>query len=483
MPVPDPSVDPIDFTGRPAEVISGAIRGSGLVSEGDRGVVLVSGGADSIALLLGLRAVLSPGRLTALHVNYGLRDSADHDEKVVNRLCERSGIRLLTHRAGAPEGNVQAWARAVRLDLAEKARMDEGADWIAVGHNRSDQVETFLYRLVASPGVRPLLAMPPRSGHLIRPLISLDRELIRELLDGSVEYAEDPTNLDSSYARNRIRLEVLPELEKVGPAAEANIARTRAELVEDEQAILGIALTALGDVESESESGVPGTLISAQAPAVRRRMIRHLAESELGRPVAVSRDLAAAVARLSAEPEGGRLDLGGGDFLLIEAGRVRAVSGGGTGGDLIPGQIEVGSGEGSVAFGAWAIEVSRRTEDEVRPEFGDPWKAFLDLGELESSGSVPATEARGKLQLRAWRSGDRVDPLGMSGSKSLQDVFTDALVPASRRRTWPVLTFGGIVVWVPGLVRSRHLLVAGPNRSVLRLEALPPFSVLGTESP
>lgn len=476
MPAPEPPSDPIDFTGRPAEVISGAIRESGLVSSGERGVVLVSGGADSTALLLGMRDVLGSESLTAIHVNYGLRDSADDDEHLVSELCDRCGIKLMIHRAGDPEGNIQAWARSIRLDFAEEIRSENGLDWIAVGHSLSDQVETFVYRLTTSPGVRPLLAMPPRSGNVIRPLLSLDRKLIREVIGEVTCFAVDPTNLDPAFARNRIRLHVVPELEDVNPAAETNIARTRAELVEDEQAILAIAVSALRQAGVEPDSGIPVESISAQPPAVRRRMIRHLAENELGRPVAVNRDMAALVARLSAEPEGGKVDLGGGDFLLVEAGRLRVVSGGGAGNDSVPEPVQVGCGEDSIAFGAWGIETSRRTEEEVRPEFGDPWKAFLDLGDLSGPERGSAVAKVEPLILRSWRSGDRIEPLGMSGSKTLQDVFTDALVPASRRRSWPVLTLGEDVVWLPGLVRSRQLLVAGPDRPVLRLVALPPFS-------
>lgn len=341
MPAPDLPSGPIDFAGRPAEIITGAIRGSGLVSAGDKGVVLVSGGADSTALLLGLREFLGAGSLTAIHVNYGLRDSADEDEQLVSRLCERTGIGLRTHRAGAPEGNVQAWAREIRLGFAEEVRSREGLDWIAVGHNLDDQVETFLYRLASAPGVRSLLAMPPRSGKVIRPLLSLDGETIRELMGGIVEYAEDPTNRDPSFARNRVRLRVIPELEEINRAAGENISRTRAELVEDEGAITEAAIVALRSGDSNLELGFHGSVIASQPPAVRRRMIRILAEETLDRPVAVNRDLAADVVRLTGSREGGILELGGGDHLVIEAGRVRVVSGGGTGDGEVPEPVAV----------------------------------------------------------------------------------------------------------------------------------------------
>ncbi|HNK35360.1 MAG TPA: tRNA lysidine(34) synthetase TilS, partial [Solirubrobacterales bacterium] len=177
-------------------------------------------------------------------------------------------------------------------------------------------------------------------------------------------------------------------------------------------------------------------------------------------------------------PEGGRLDLGGGDSLLVEAGRVRVCPGGGTGHDAVPEPARIDLEAGVATFGGWEIESSRGVEAEVRSAFGDPWAAFLDLDDLliwlieKSPGPDDLL-----LQVRPWRFGDRIEPLGMSGSKSLQDVFTDALVPASRRQSWPVLVVGEKIIWVPGLVRSRHLLIAGPDRDVISLHARPPFSI------
>lgn len=444
----------------PATDLATAIRDSGLVSESDRGVVMVSGGADSVALLTGLAEVLGAGNLVVLHVNYGLRDAAEDEEELVRGLCRKLGVDLEVHRAGAAEGNVQDWARQIRHREAERIRVERDFDWIAVGHSRSDLAETFLYRLASSPGVKSLLAMPPRSGNLIRPLLALRREEIRDLLEGVAAYADDESNDDPSYARNRIRLEVIPALERVNPAVELNIARTRDELREDEDALVAIAAQALDQAAADPSEDIPGALLANLPPAIVRRLLRLVAESVLGRPVAVSRDLTADAMRLSRSPEGGMLDLGGGQSLLFESGSIRVLDGTNPVPGLDPGPVE--TGEGTTGFGGWEIAASQTTESEARQSFGNPWVAFLDPGP-----AVP--------ELRSWQAGDRIEPLGMSGSKKLQDVFTDALVPASKRHTWPVLVVGSTVVWVPGLVRSRHLLISDPDKPVLRLEATPPF--------
>src|SRR3982751_6347343 len=140
------------------------VRETGLLRAGRPVVVLVSGGRDSVCLLD--LAVLLGTRVRALHVNYGLRDDADADEALCGELCERLEVPLETRRPRRPEGNLQAWARDVRY--AEAARF--GVD-VAAAHTITDQAETVLYRLAASPGRRALLGMAARSGRLVPPLL------------------------------------------------------------------------------------------------------------------------------------------------------------------------------------------------------------------------------------------------------------------------------------------------------------------------
>jgi len=320
--------------------------------------------------------------------------------------------------------------------------------------------------------------MPARSGHLVRPLLGIDRETIRFYLGQFTEFAEDPTNDDLSFARNRIRHRLLSEMSGVNPAAVSNLVRTRAELAEDEDLFSRLVEEALAAEPPDPELGLRGENLRQRHPAVRRRILRAVAETALGRPVAVNMDLAAEAGRLLASPEGGRLDLGGGDSFAIEQGRIRVVPGGGEGGGEIPEPVGFDARTRTVGFGDWEVRIEATTEESARAGFGDPWTAYLDekaLLDLFAEAS-PGPEER-PLMLRSWRSGDRIESLGMSGRKKLQDLFTDALVPASRRRQWPLLAVGDTVVWIPGLARSRHLLIGGPDRPVLRLQAVPPFPI------
>ena len=195
---------------------------------------MVSGGADSACAAAALASLVGPERLHALHVNYGLRDAADDDEQTARRLCAALRIDLHVERVGREDlgpGNLQAAARAARYLAAERLRNRFGVTWIATGHTRSDVAETVVYRLAKSPGSRALLGMSPRSGRVIRPLLALSREDTRALATAAgLPFADDESNSDPGFARNRIRAEVLPALAELSPETERNIAETRAEL-------------------------------------------------------------------------------------------------------------------------------------------------------------------------------------------------------------------------------------------------------------
>src|SRR5919198_570756 len=185
------------------------IRRSGLVDEASSGIVLVSGGADSACAAAGLAAAIGPQGVHALHLNYGLRRSADRDELVCRDLCSRLRIDLHIERPERLHGNVQAAAREFRYAAAERLRVRAGGDWIATGHTRTDLAETLIYRLAVSPGARGLRCLPAQSGRVVRPLLDLERDELRRLaVAAALPFADDETNLDPRYARNRIRSEV-----------------------------------------------------------------------------------------------------------------------------------------------------------------------------------------------------------------------------------------------------------------------------------
>jgi tRNA(Ile)-lysidine synthase len=427
-------------------VITRVVRDSGLVAQDSRGVVLVSGGADSAATAAGLVGALGAGQVVGLHLNYALRPGSDDDQRTCEELCRMLEIDLEVERPELGGGNVQAEARRVRYAAAERLRLARGLDWIATGHTRTDLAETVLYRLATSPGRRALLGLRARRGSVVRPVLSLDREEARRLVqEAGLPFSDDPTNAEPVFARNRIRNEVLPVLREIGSEAEATIAETHAELAEESETLDRLATESLTASGAEAAGAISREALADLDSAIRRLVLRRLAERASGGQVPLGRSRAAEIWRLVNEPEGGVIELGGGVEAHAEQGHVRFTSG--PSAEALEGTLTV---PGVCHFGTW--EVRAELESGVPPA-GGPELAVLDPGALGPSVTV-----------RAWRDGDRMRPLGLGGSKSLQDLFTDRKVPRSLRHVLPVVTAGDRIAWIAGVAVSEEF-AAKPGAS------------------
>jgi tRNA(Ile)-lysidine synthase len=424
-----------------------AARDSGLVPAGGPLLVLVSGGGDSVCLLdVALRLGAS---VSALHANYGLRPGADEDEQFVRVLCERLDVPLHVERVELPEGgNLQERAREARYALADSLAVGV----YAAAHTASDQAETMLYRLAVSPGSRALLGMTPRRGRLVRPLLDVTREEVRDYLRArALEWREDPSNADRRFARARVRHDLLEAMRTVGPAPERTIAETARQLREEAEVLDAAVSEALGEL-----GGGPAVSLSAlreHPPALRRMVLRRLAEQAAREPLAAGADAGDAGARpralsrreaddiLDLDDRGTKaLDLGGGLRAVAEYGTVRFTR---AREDAAPEPAEL-TVPGKVRFGDWEVEAR-----------------------LGAGGDVTVTGLGSTATVRGWREGDRMRPAGLGGTKSLQDLFTDRKVPRALRRTLPVVEAEGEIVWVAGVaVGERFAAREGGGREV-----------------
>jgi tRNA(Ile)-lysidine synthase len=255
----------------------------------------------------------------ALHVNYGLRAQADGDERHCRELCEQAGVAIEVVRAGesaaVSEGNLQAWARELRYRAAEElAEPLDGV--IATGHTASDQVETILYRLAASPGRRALLGMPAAEGRLRRPLLALTREQTAAYCaERGLAWREDESNEDERFARTRVRHGLIPALRAVHPAAEANVLRT-AQLLREETALLDELVAAeLGGGEAVALERL------AELPAALARLVVvRLAERAVGGYVPQAGDRVHELLALGRRGGRAELHVGGQAGAVIEDG-------------------------------------------------------------------------------------------------------------------------------------------------------------------
>jgi tRNA(Ile)-lysidine synthase len=254
------------------------VRADGLLAAGRRVVVMFSGGRDSTCLLHLAVQISGAGCVTALHVNYGLRESAAVDERHCGELCGRLGVALEVRRPDSPaRGNLQAWAREVRYAAAVEVA---GSADVAAGHTASDQVETILYRLASSPSRRALLGMRPREGQLVRPLLTYTREQTAAYCtEHGLQWREDESNEDPTFARNRVRAELVPALRRIHPAAEQNVLAL-SKLLRDEAEVLDFLVeAALG-----GGSQISLAALRDQPPGVRRLIVQRLADEAVGAP-------------------------------------------------------------------------------------------------------------------------------------------------------------------------------------------------------
>jgi tRNA(Ile)-lysidine synthase len=294
------------------------VRATGLLTPGAPVVVLLSGGRDSVCLLDVAVRLAGPGAVSALHVNYGLRDAAGGDEELCRALCVRLGVELALQSAQRPadSGNLQAWARDVRLSTGGRLALARGGH-LATGHTASDQAETVLYRLAASPGRRALLGMAERDGRLLRPLLRVTREeTASHCTARGLTWREDASNDDLTYARNRARAGLVPALRDLHPAAERNVVRT-AELLRDEAAVLDeVVETALA-----GRDHIAVAHLAALPPALARLVVRRLAEDAAGRLCARAPGRTDDILALG----DGALDLGDGARAVVAGGLLRVV--------------------------------------------------------------------------------------------------------------------------------------------------------------
>ena len=429
---------------QPMDPLAGAFRlhieRSGLIRSGERVLVALSGGIDSVVLLHLLRfhsASLRLG-LTAAHFDHRMRSSSLADADWVRGLCKVWNVPL---ELGVSDGPLrsEADARRSRYAFLELAAARAGADRIATAHHADDQAETVLFRVLRGTGLAALSGIPEQRGALVRPLLPFTRMQIRTYATRArLQYQEDPTNRDLRYARNRIRHVVLPAMERAAPGFTRALLRLSEEAKADEDAWREITRRALNDVvraQDEHSVQLARSVLLGYHRQIILRVIREAAGRLGNRP-----GRAGTQAALTFITSGGTgaVELAGGlrlerhfERLLIRRAAEPPV-------DqplVIP---EPGNGSGVAVIGGRTFAVQ--------------WSAGPEI-DSAAAASFPVTALRFPLELRAWRPGDRIRLA--AGTRKLKKLFLERRVPRHARRTLPVLAEpGGAILWVRGLARA-----------------------------
>ncbi len=435
----------------------------------------VSGGADSVAMLLGL-AALREGcglRLVVGHVNHGLRGvESDGDEEFVRGLARDLGLPVEVERveigveSRAGREGLEATARRKRFLALRGMAAAAGLDRIAVGHTATDRAETVLMNLLRGSGLEGLAAMRQVAGDLVRPMLLLEREETWAYCEAKgVVPRSDSSNLDQSILRNRVRLSLIPLLEReYQPAAARSLVRL-AEIVEGElewtESIVEEAYAASAADQAGAVALDLGRL--QQMPrGLRRRVIRLAAGRVRGNVQDLGLEHLRALDEVVVSGRTGqRLELPG---LRAERTSRKVVLDRPRKGNVVgycvsmavPGTT--GVAEAGIELASVLVPLAR-----CNPARRGPYRVHLD-----------AAVVGRELVVRSPRAGDRMAPLGMRGTKKLQDLFVDCKVPRAEREGVPVVTTtDGEIVWVVGHRISERAKVTAQTEFVAELEARP----------
>lgn len=415
-------------------------------------LALVSGGPDSVALL---RAVVAlGGEPVVLHVDHGLRgEESREDAEFVRELCRRLNVRCEVQRLGLEDSsNLQERARDERYKLAGEVAAGMGLGVIATAHTADDVAETVLMNLARGTGLRGLAGIPPVRGKIQRPLIGRTRsEVLDYLKELDQPYRTDPTNLTGKYARNRVRLEILPILEELYPAAAGNIARA-ASLVREDLEILEELATSNVEMRGD-EVVLPLDGLMKLRPSLRRHAVRLAYTTVVPDTAPLPSNLIEAVLELLEGGEGTRtLDLPGGVVASGRSGEELAFYRR----SVVSGRGEIRTGE-AVVLGGWRIS-AREVSGYDPADAARVDVAYLDAG-------------KGPYQVRMAREGDIIRPLGLGGTKKVFRAMMDRKVPSDlRRRTPVVVDERDEVAWIVLGELDERYKVEVRTEKVLRLE-------------
>ena len=426
--------------------VARTIRKFNMISSGQRIIVGLSGGADSVSLLSALISLRDELKieLFAAHINHNLRGQAsDNDEAFVRALCKTWDMPLHVYQAdvkghaAAEKLGIEEAARNLRYKYLNQAFIKCSADKIAVGHNQDDNAETVLLNLFRGAGLRGLCGIPPISSRIIRPLLTISRDKIETYAqENNLQYITDQTNASTDYTRNHLRNKVIPDIkEHFGQHISKTIANNALELRADEEYISSEAIKAMplfanikSDSEPLSELTIPIHELKHLPEALSRRVLR----------------------------EGVSHLRGGLGLQDIQSTHIQAI-------------LDIAQGQTGRMADLPGIKARREYENLVlsansKPEptgFTYPITIDTPLFVQELNKTIKLTlqpqkhytqafnydNVKGLLELRTRRPGDKITLAGV-GTKKLQDYFTDTKTPQKLRDQVPLLADGSNIIWI-----------------------------------
>lgn len=447
----------------PARRLHQKLMKNGLLCRGDRLVLALSGGLDSIVLLhllLELRPIWKWEMIVG-HINHGLRPGADEKESgFCRRIAEENGLIYLErelHLSEKAAGRVsEDTARRRRYEVFEKWVNETKADALLTAHHAGDQAETLLYRMMTGSGLQGLRGIPQSRGVYRRPLLGFTRqELETYAQQRGLEYMEDASNRDRRYVRNKIRHDLLPFIKKnIGIKSVEKRLADAADNLEEAGEALRFYIDELKTRAIERTGPQIQILHKTyqKAPVyLQRTLLQELAE-DIKPATRLSRKQADQLRSfiLQAEP-GSTMRLM--DLKVLKERDTTVLNPEITTFPEIDFVCQAGSRIDAPFPGPFAVELLPAARHTAYREAAQACFSEVLAGKT--------------LTLRKWRPGDRMTLFGTGGTKKISDILKDEKIPARKRSAYPVLLLGDEILWLPGIKRSKSYPLSGRDKEMI----------------
>ncbi len=454
-----------------------------MTDPGDRVLLGLSGGADSVCLFHMLRELAGPLEfsLMAVHVNHNLRGAeAERDAAFAENLCREYGIPFHLYSCPVEEIarkehlSTEEAGRKARQEVFASCAKEHHATKLALAHHQDDVAETMLHHLARGTSLTGLAALRPVRGNIIRPLLCVGREEIRrELRERQFSWCEDSTNGEDAYTRNGIRHHVLPYLtEEVNPRAAAHMAQASFDLLETEEYLEQQTERLMERYASiEGNAVVLSDAVNSEPPLLQRYVIRESLERLAGKRKDLTREHLESARELLSKQVGKRVCLPYGitavrgyETLRLEkqeesrkkeqAEKESETS------EAVPIPVSVSGGEEkSLDFAGYHLTIVKKTA--VFPE---------RIEEKKYTKCFDCDKIKDGLVLRTRRSGDYLRVTAEGGKKKLKDYMIDAKIPREERDSILLLADGPEIWWVVGYRRGESGRVREDTKAVLQIQ-------------
>ena len=417
-------------------------------------ILALSGGPDSVALL---RMILDEGyNVEAAHCNFHLRGAeSDRDEAFCKNLCEKLGVKLHLVHFDTKEFaqlrgiSIEMAARELRYRWFTQLAQDTGAEGVCIAHHSDDQVETILLNMLRGTGLKGLLGMKRKNGIFLRPLLGVSRNEILQYLDAiGQDYVTDSTNLEDDAQRNKLRLDVIPLLEKVTPAAKQNILRMADNLGDVAEVVKQSLEDARQRCAMATRSGKAYSLKMIRSYASPRLLLWSLVSDHgFNRKQATE---------MLSSTEGGRIWTSQQTVAVISNNTLFFYARTAWEAPLPTLRIPE---EGLYSFhnGNFRVTIAEAIPPQPSKE--------------RNIATLDADTATFPLTLRPALAGDRFVPFGMNGSKLVSDYLKDRKVePLERHQQLVVTNSNGLIMWLVGRTVDERFKIAGSTKKVLTIE-------------